>query len=106
MYSTFGLKQLISSLFQLTSGHIRGRDLLELNDHNDNLPIHIACAEGNYDCAKALIEAGADVDNKNEDEQTPLHLAAIHGKVKVKQLSDISSVYSKVWKASLNIEAF
>lgn len=32
---------------------------------------------------KVLLEHGADCGLKNEDEQTPLHLAAIHGRVKV-----------------------
>ena len=28
------------------------------------------------------MEAGADIDNKNEDERTPMHLAAKEGRVK------------------------
>ena len=61
---------------------MRGRELLEVNDQYDNLPIHIASQCGNVECVKQLLEAGADVDNKNEDEMTPLHLASIYGKSK------------------------
>ena len=34
-------------------------------------------------CAQALLEAGAESDWKNEEEQTPLHLAAKYGKTSV-----------------------
>ncbi len=33
-------------------------------------------------CFQALLNAGADMDAKNEEEQTPLHLAAKAGKTK------------------------
>ncbi len=52
----------------------------------DNLPIHVASENGHAECVSLLLEAGADIDNKNEDEQTPLHLASIHGRSKVVQL--------------------
>ena len=32
-----------------------------------------------------LIEAGSSIDRKNEDEQAPIHLAAIHGRVDIVQ---------------------
>lgn len=35
---------------------------------------------------RILLEAGAEIDNKNEDEQTPIHLAAINGRPKVVEL--------------------
>ena len=34
---------------------------------------------------KELIEAGAQIDNKNEDEQTPLHIAASEGRLNIVQ---------------------
>jgi ankyrin repeat protein len=37
--------------------------------------LHIACINGNYECAKLLIEAGADINAKNFDNVTPLNLA-------------------------------
>ena len=55
----------------------------QINDQYDNLPIHVASAMGNLECVALLIEAGSDIDNKNEDEQTPLHLAALNGRYKV-----------------------
>ena len=40
-----------------------------MNTVYDNLPIHVASEKGNADCVRLLLEAGADIDNKNEDEQ-------------------------------------
>ena len=57
-------------------------ELLERNDRWDNTALHIASIRGHLDIVTALIEAGAQIDNKNEDEQTPLHVAAKHGKLK------------------------
>ena len=41
---------------------MRGRELLEVNDQYDNLPIHIASQCGNVECVKQLLDAGADKD--------------------------------------------
>lgn len=60
----------------------RYSDLLQASDRIDNTPLHVACERGYHAIALTLIEAGADVDNKNEDERTPLHLAAKEGRVK------------------------
>ena len=60
-----------------------GKELLSVNDQYDNLPIHVASKMGNVDCVRRLHDAGADIDNKNEDEQTPLHLAAMNGRIRV-----------------------
>ena len=57
--------------------------LMRRNDRWDNTAIHVASSGGNLDIVMALIEAGAQIDNKNEDEQTPVHLAAKHGRLKV-----------------------
>ena len=56
--------------------------MFSVNDRWDNTPLHIACSKGHLDCAVALIDAGAQIDNKNEDEQTPLHLAAKGGRIR------------------------
>ena len=53
-----------------------------MSDRFDNTPLHVACERGYHAIALTLIEAGADVDNKNEDERTPLHLAAKEGRVR------------------------
>jgi ankyrin repeat protein len=39
--------------------------------------------EGNLETVKILIDAGSSMDRKNEDEQTPMHMAVIHGRVDV-----------------------
>ena len=57
--------------------------MLEVDDRYDNGPLHMACERGFVEIAVALLDAGADVDNKNEDEQTPLHLAAKNGRTKI-----------------------
>ena len=54
----------------------RAERLLDACDRYDNSPLHMAALQGFLGIAVALLEAGGDVDNKNEDEQTPLHLAA------------------------------
>ena len=53
------------------------------NDFHDNTPLHIACTEGFLDTVKVLIEHKAQVENKNEDEKTPFHLAAENGHAEV-----------------------
>ena len=56
--------------------------LLSSNDRWDNTPLHTASAKGHLQALVALLEAGAQIDNKNEDEQTPLHIAAKNGKTR------------------------
>ena len=57
-------------------------ELLNKNNRWDNTAQHIASFRGHLDIVTLCIEAGAQIDNKNEDEQTPLHVAAKHGKLK------------------------
>lgn len=40
-------------------------------------PIHLAAEDGDVECVRTLIEAGADVSTRNKKQQTPLHLAAL-----------------------------
>ncbi len=67
-----------------------GVSLLSDNDVYDNLAIHAAAAAGHVECVRILMDAAATaneslltknqmVDKKNEDEQTPLHLASTNG---------------------------
>ncbi|XP_033118085.1 transient receptor potential cation channel subfamily A member 1 homolog isoform X1 [Anneissia japonica] len=67
--------------------HPRAKSLLEDSDRYDNGPLHIAAKFGYLQIVKLLIENGADIDAKNEEEQTPAHLAALYGKYRtVKEL--------------------
>ncbi|WP_353005805.1 ankyrin repeat domain-containing protein [Mesorhizobium sp. M0976] len=45
--------------------------------------LHIAVNLGCFDCVKALVEAGADVNAKTKDGKTPLHLAKFKGQREV-----------------------
>ena len=58
----------------------RSKKLLEACDRYDNSPLHIAAEKGYLAMVVSLLNAEADVDNKNDDEQTPLHLAAKEGR--------------------------
>ena len=62
--------------------------LLSSNDRWDNTPLHTASAKGHLQALVALLEAGAQIDNKNEDEQTPLHIAAKNGKTRYSFISN------------------
>ncbi|XP_013386790.1 transient receptor potential cation channel subfamily A member 1 homolog, partial [Lingula anatina] len=52
--------------------------LIDEPDRYGNTPLHIAAQLGHINCVKLLMEHNAMVDDKNEDEQTPLHLAAMY----------------------------
>lgn len=45
--------------------------------------LHEACNRGYYDVAKQLLAAGAEVNTKGLDDDTPLHDAASNGHYKV-----------------------
>jgi len=53
--------------------------LVNENDQFDNTPVHLACQFGYLETVRKLIDYGADIDQINEDEQTPFLLAAKHG---------------------------
>ncbi|XP_071138004.1 transient receptor potential cation channel subfamily A member 1 homolog isoform X4 [Mytilus edulis] len=56
------------------------RNMINTGDRFDYDPLHIAAMKGFLQVLKILIENSADVDSKNEEEQTPLHLAADNGR--------------------------
>jgi ankyrin repeat protein len=44
-------------------------------------PLHVTAKCGNLEATKSLFERGAPFDNVDKDIDTPLHLAARHGKL-------------------------
>ncbi|XP_050405831.1 transient receptor potential cation channel subfamily A member 1 homolog [Patella vulgata] len=76
----------------------RMKELINTGDKYSNDPLHVAAKEGFLDIVKCLLENGADLDSKNEEEQTPVHLAARYGRtIIVKELvkHDKSVVYDE-----------
>lgn len=55
------------------------RELIDFSDRFDNSPLHEAARNGYVDIVKVLLKNGSQIDNKNEDEETALHIAAEHG---------------------------
>lgn len=45
-----------------------------------NSALHLACVGGNVDIIELLIEKGANINSKNKNDDTPLHLAAVSEK--------------------------
>lgn len=42
-------------------------------------PLHAAVASGKVNCIRMIIAAGADIEAKNVDGNTPLHIACFNG---------------------------
>ena len=82
LITSFNIHYQLFHIFQILLKQSGIKDVFSVNDRWDNTPLHIACSKGHLDCAVALIDAGAQIDNKNEDEQTPLHLAAKGGRIR------------------------
>ena len=55
-------------------------------DNNGNTALHMAASWKHAEVVQVLIDAGADVDNRNSDMQTPLHLASSEGTLDVVKL--------------------
>ncbi|XP_071818880.1 transient receptor potential cation channel subfamily A member 1 homolog isoform X3 [Apostichopus japonicus] len=61
--------------------HKGAKELIDKSDRYDSTALHVASEKGFLAIIKLLLESGADVDAKNEDELTPLHMAAQNGHV-------------------------
>uniref|UniRef100_F6TXZ0 Uncharacterized protein n=1 Tax=Ciona intestinalis TaxID=7719 RepID=F6TXZ0_CIOIN len=65
------------------------RKLLEETDKNANSVLHLAAKKGFLPIIRILLEHDARIDPKNEDESTPVHIAAAHGQhMALKELLD------------------
>lgn len=67
--------------------------------------MHEACNRGYYDVAKQLLAAGAEVNTKGLDDDTPLHDASNNGHFKVKKKNtcivnspSLNATLSPKWK--------
>lgn len=52
---------------------------VNVKDADGATVLHIACAMGNKEMAKYLLDKGADVNAKDNEQSTPLHKACFHG---------------------------
>ncbi|XP_022100689.1 transient receptor potential cation channel subfamily A member 1 homolog [Acanthaster planci] len=59
----------------------KAKKLLMASDRYNNTPLHVAAENGFINVIKILLDHGANLEAKNEEEQTALHLAAQHGRV-------------------------
>lgn len=61
--------------------------------------LHEACNRGYYDVAKQLLAAGAEVNTKGLDDDTPLHDASNNGHLKVstsEQMFQVKIYFKKI----------
>jgi Ankyrin repeats (3 copies)/Ankyrin repeats (many copies)/Ankyrin repeat len=70
-------------------------------------PLHGACRGGQLECARLLLENGADVDVRDDDEEAALHLASEVGRLEVVQLllhhnADVNAKGNVGWTALHN----
>ncbi len=55
---------------------LKARDDINATNDNGSTALHLASLWGNVDCVSLLIDAGANVNAKNNDLNTPLHEAS------------------------------
>ena len=67
---------------------------LEGRDHNEDRPLHVACAHENYKVAKILLEAGCNVFCLDVSGRKPMHIACLRANLElVKLLFDFYFYY-------------
>ncbi len=52
-------------------------DQVGIKDARNNMPLHLAASGGNLEIVKMLVEAGADVNAGDNENDTPLHISAM-----------------------------
>uniref|UniRef100_A0A1X7V085 Ion transport domain-containing protein n=1 Tax=Amphimedon queenslandica TaxID=400682 RepID=A0A1X7V085_AMPQE len=62
------------------------KDILKDEDDDGNTALHLACINEKFQAAKALILAGADPEDRNARQWTPMDCAAESGRVQIVQL--------------------
>jgi len=77
----YGLVRLALKNFELTQEELKGS-----YGFDKKTVLHIVCRMGDAEIAKLLIEKGADVNAKDQDDKTPLHSASENGHLKVVDL--------------------
>lgn len=58
-----------------------GAEIVKLKDARGRTPLHITALSGHMECARYLLEQGADIDGQDKDGRTPLISASQHGEI-------------------------
>jgi len=74
-----GQKEIITWLLQARKIFANAKVDVNLQNHEGQTPLHMACCFGDYDIACMLVDAGADIEATNNRGQTPLHVASLWG---------------------------
>lgn len=61
-------------------GAAESQDVVNSRDEKGRTALHFACGMASADIARVLVDAGADLNARDVDECTPLHMAAIYGR--------------------------
>ncbi|XP_020632929.1 transient receptor potential cation channel subfamily A member 1-like isoform X2 [Orbicella faveolata] len=56
-----------------------GRDLIDSLDKDNRTPIHYAASKGSYEIVQKLLDAGANINVKDAEENVPIHMATESG---------------------------
>lgn len=79
-----------SLIFQTLLDCTHSLKIVNMWDKDCNTSLHIACANGYETIAKMLIDKDADVQSRNNDEKTPLHLAAYYGQTELVHILNVT----------------
>ena len=79
------MKVVIDQL-ERTSGYVTLTSLLVDRDDHNQLALHLAVMNGNYEITKLLLEHKSEVDAKRYGMTTPLHMAAANGNLDIVKL--------------------